>query len=642
MAVNLSMLAGAGAQFFTDSGVPLSGGLIYTYAAGTTTPQTTYTSNSGSTAHSNPIVLNSSGRIASGGEIWLTDAVSYKFVLQTSAAVTIATYDNITGNASGILTSLAASSGSSLVGFIQAGTGAVATTVQTKLRQIVSVKDFGAVGDGVTDDTAAIQAAIDAVNIAGGGTVFVPSVATFYRLNARLLIKANVKLQGSNKSFIKCTNASSGGDIGLQGSNAELNNLKIQIAGSQCVFLSAASISNISVQDCWLYDPAFTGIMFQANTTGCSNINIKNNIISGGTYGVLFNSALTGSGAQIAGNMMYGNKCIEINTTSGTWTDTIISGNTLDSSASNGTSDAFAIGIARGKRVVVSNNNILNSFQEAIHVEDDSQNVIIEGNTINTTAVTKDGIRILQVAGGTSSGHVVTGNTIKCTGTASSNIGVHCVNDANGTANNVSISGNQIINFQTGIALGAGTAYNSAIGNTISSATITGISATEFTGVVSENTFDSCTKLYAATNGGVVGSANCVNTQPTTLATNTNYSLTIQGLRLRGSGAHAGGGVAGYLNVLPLGASSRFLGDCRGLLFDTSSGTNTQVIETMSWDGTTDTTIVNIAGPAKGSAPALTAPVFDVSGGNLRVGCTRTGSAFTLGYDVVLAGNLVL
>lgn len=95
MAVFLSPVGGVAAQFFTNNGVPLTGGKLYTYAAGTTTPQATYTSSSGVTAHTNPIILDSAGRVP-GGETWLS-AASYKFVLNTSADVLIATYDNIFG-----------------------------------------------------------------------------------------------------------------------------------------------------------------------------------------------------------------------------------------------------------------------------------------------------------------------------------------------------------------------------------------------------------------------------------------------------------------------------------------------------------------------------------------------------------------
>ena len=96
MAVFLSPVGGVAAQFFTNNGVPLSGGKLYTYAAGTTTPAATYTSSSGVTAHANPIVLDSGGRVP-GGETWLTDGTSYKFLLKDSNDVLIATYDNIVG-----------------------------------------------------------------------------------------------------------------------------------------------------------------------------------------------------------------------------------------------------------------------------------------------------------------------------------------------------------------------------------------------------------------------------------------------------------------------------------------------------------------------------------------------------------------
>lgn len=95
MAVLLSPVGGVAAQFFDNDGNVLSGGKIYTYAAGTTTPKTTYTTSAGNIAHANPIILDSAGRVPTG-EIWLIAGL-YKFVINTATDTLIATYDNISG-----------------------------------------------------------------------------------------------------------------------------------------------------------------------------------------------------------------------------------------------------------------------------------------------------------------------------------------------------------------------------------------------------------------------------------------------------------------------------------------------------------------------------------------------------------------
>lgn len=96
MSLFISPVGGAGAQFFDNNGNPLTGGKLYTYFAGTTTPQVTYTTLLGTIAHTNPIILDSSGRVSGSSEIWLQFA-PYKFVLKDSNDVTLGTWDNISG-----------------------------------------------------------------------------------------------------------------------------------------------------------------------------------------------------------------------------------------------------------------------------------------------------------------------------------------------------------------------------------------------------------------------------------------------------------------------------------------------------------------------------------------------------------------
>ena len=75
-------------QWFDEDGLPLIDGKLYTYAAGTTTPLATYTDKDGGTENTNPIILDAYG----SADVWLSD-VPYKFVLKTSADVTIWTVD---------------------------------------------------------------------------------------------------------------------------------------------------------------------------------------------------------------------------------------------------------------------------------------------------------------------------------------------------------------------------------------------------------------------------------------------------------------------------------------------------------------------------------------------------------------------
>lgn len=78
-------------KFFDNNGLPLNGGQLFTYGAGTTTPIATYVDSTGTTANTNPIILNSRGEC----NLWMLSNVGYKLVLEDVLGNTIWSVDNI-------------------------------------------------------------------------------------------------------------------------------------------------------------------------------------------------------------------------------------------------------------------------------------------------------------------------------------------------------------------------------------------------------------------------------------------------------------------------------------------------------------------------------------------------------------------
>jgi hypothetical protein len=119
------------------------------------------------------------------------------------------------------------------IGYTPTGTGSVARTVQAKLRESVSVKDFGAVGNGSTDDTAAIQAAINSLGANTGGTIYFP--AGTYRTTATLnCTQRGVTLDGdgADASIIRAEQ-STGAVVRFYRRFSGLRNIGLSSAGAR-------------------------------------------------------------------------------------------------------------------------------------------------------------------------------------------------------------------------------------------------------------------------------------------------------------------------------------------------------------------------------------------------------------------------
>lgn len=142
------------------------GASIGVYQTGTLTPVEIYSDADFSTPLSNPFTVDAGAPVPEIFADYEPSELRVRVVSITSTVVSDDDPFDPTVNAA----DLASSSGGAMVGFEQSGTGATSRTVQDKAREVSSVQDFGATGDGSTDDTIAVQAAFDS----GAGAIFVP------------------------------------------------------------------------------------------------------------------------------------------------------------------------------------------------------------------------------------------------------------------------------------------------------------------------------------------------------------------------------------------------------------------------------------------------------------------------------------
>ena len=342
--------------------------------------------------------------------------------------------------------------------------GATLQTVQTKLEQYVSVKDFGAVGDGVVDDTAAIQAALDYVESAGGGEVFVPAGSY---LSGKLILRDKVSIRGvgnTSKFIAKIISDDLFFSNDPSLSNITLSNFYVDLTaqtGSNGIYITHISDSEIS--GVTLYNAAGFGFLI-FNSVRCKYL--RNTINTTRQWDGM--TITTGSiDNVIEGNIVYNSYDSGIGFTDTLGTTCV--GNYVKRQKISGNWYAPGIDAAGAKNAVITGNFVLgNEYGISVlqHPNSGSQpkRVTVTGNTIadGEYGVIVGPVAVIPPAvseATTRDGIVISGNSIYSQDVQ----GIAVVGlDSLG----VTVTGNQISYCATGIGLDT-TTKTSLLGNVV-------------------------------------------------------------------------------------------------------------------------------------------------------------------------------
>ena len=368
--------------FYDRDGQPLDNGNIYIGVANldpVTNPLQVYYDESLTIAASQPLVT-------SGGYIYRNGTPTQLYVNANDFSITVNDSKNLLVYNFPETTGIGV--GAATVDYDPPFTGAVTSnyTVADKLSQTVSVRDFGAVGDGVTNDTVAIQAALNT-----GKNVFIPDGEFFFNLPLLYFADGQSIYGSGNKSVLKHRGTLSAGPswIDTNGKdNVSLINLQIDggtgaTTANPGLWITGGS-SDASVDGC-----LFNGGNQVVYLGTCSNVRVVNNTFDGVYYGVIQRFGFASSNVLVDGNTAFNvwSDFVEANCAAAAPSENwVISNNTYDTNQNYPTAvtEGRFVGITSVRGVIITGNTVKKAAGDAaIHLEDTLGDTIISNNVFD-------------------------------------------------------------------------------------------------------------------------------------------------------------------------------------------------------------------------------------------------------------------
>lgn len=500
---------------------------------------------------------------------------------------------------------LAASTGSTLVNFLQSGTGAVSRTVSNKFQDLVSVKDFGAVGDGLSNplsnyystladaqvvyphataltneiDWAAVQAALNT-----GKNVYVPGVSNYYKIHATLSMSSNQTIYGDGvRSKILQTTALLNVITATTKTECHVSNLLLYCTGD---FTTLSTGSGVLFTGCTR--GSVTGCVIENHRGWGVNINSSNDCVVRGNR--FINASVTAivNDTSIAGDIqiVYGssrnvvdnNHCISGNG-SGIKVQSVINGDICDDNVitNNVVRNSLIYGIVAYRNSQIAADVPLQSVARTII----SNNIInnVTGAVLNSVTSTYTFGAGIYLQGSESS--VVTGNSIKNTHSGAVTfaetlspgaIGVTNLSVATITGNSIKTAG------QVGIDLGDANGFGNASSGVANPGGVGGavvVADNVIIGTVSRGIRSRTLSNLSITGNSIVGATSHAIEVNTTALTTVCYNTVVSNNIIRNSGNC--GLSAYYVNGLSVNANVMDLAAVHGVIV--SNASNVSVTE---------------------------------------------------------------